>query len=282
MAEQSAPVSKQGFQSNYESKQPDAQGYVAYTDTENQVWRLLYERQITVLPEHACQEHIDGVERLQLTADCIPQLPEVNRILQPLTGWCVSPVKALISAKEFFTLLANRCFPAATFIRRMEELDYVKEPDIFHELFGHAPLLTQPVYADFMQSYGQQALAMDKTHWPLLLRLFWFTVEFGLIITAQGLRAYGGGILSSKEETIYSVESELPQRILFHPLLAFRTPYRIDMLQPVYYVINDYQQLFDCATFDLVRFMQQAHELGEFSPLFPVEPNNPNIRIFAC
>jgi phenylalanine-4-hydroxylase len=270
------------FQSNYESKQPDAQGFVAYTPEENEVWRLLYERQIKILPGRACDEHITGVELLQFTPDTIPQLPDVNRILQEATGWQVSPVKALISAKEFFTLLANKSFPAATFIRRMEELDYVKEPDIFHELFGHAPLLTNPVYADFMHSYGQLALAMNKENWPLLLRLFWFTVEFGLIDTPQGLRAYGGGILSSKEETIYSVENDLPKRVLFNPLQAFRTPYRIDMLQPLYYVIGNYQQLFDCATDGLSGHIQQARELGEFPPLFPVEPNNPNIRIFAC
>lgn len=270
------------FQSSYIAEIPDARGYINYSAEKDAVWRILYERQHKLLPGRACQEHIDGLQKLQLTAEAIPQLPEVSEILASLTGWRVSPVAALISAKEFFKLLANRCFPAATFIRRLEELDYVKEPDIFHELFGHCPLLTQPVYADFMQAYAELVLSLPESEWPLLQRMFWFTVEFGLIKTAEGIRAYGGGILSSIKETVYCVESEEPQRQPFVPLNVMRTPYRIDRVQPIYFVIDSYQQLYAFVKSDIPGLLKETHRLGEFAPVFEVEPGNPNIHIAVC
>jgi len=235
-----------------------------------------------LLPGRACNEFIQGLQSLNLTADNVPQLPDINRRLKAQTGWQVTPVAALISARAFFELLAGRQFPAATFIRTEEELDYVKEPDIFHELFGHCPLLTDPVYADFIHDYARKVLSFPEADWPLLQRIFWFTVEFGLIKTANGLRAYGGGILSSISETVYSVESDLAMRVLFDPLAAFRMPYRIDMLQPVYFVIDDYQQLYDFVTANIAELMQRAHALGEYPPFFPVDEGNPSIHIHAC
>lgn len=270
------------FVSRYVSHQPDAQGLVSYSTEEHQIWRILYERQQRVVPGRACDEFLHGLDALGLTAEQIPQLPEVSARLRALTGWSVAPVEALISAREFFELLAQKIFPAATFIRCREEIDYVQEPDVFHELFGHCPMLTNAVYADFIGNYARKVLAMPEEQWPLLQRLFWYTAEFGLIKTSQGLRAYGGGILSSIKETAYSVESEAALRILFDPIAAFRMPYRIDRLQTVYFVIDDYQMLYDLVETDMSQTIQRAKALGEYPALFPVDKDNPNIHILAC
>lgn len=270
------------FVSKYISHEPDAQGLITYSAAENHVWQKLYNRQLAILPGRACAEFMHGLECLDLSTDRIPQLPDVSRRLEDLTGWQVQPVAALISAREFFELLAKRRFPAATFIRCEEELDYVQEPDIFHELFGHCPMLTNPVYAEFVCNYAQRVLSFPESEWPLLQRLFWFTVEFGLIQTKEGLRAYGGGILSSITETPYSVESDIPLRILFDPVAAFRTPYRIDRLQITYFVINNYETLYELVINDLPSLIKRARELKEFSPLFPVDPHNPSVHILAC
>lgn len=269
------------FVSRYVSHQPNKQGIVNYSAEEQEVWRILFERQTKVIRGRACDEFMEGLECLNLSAECIPQLPEVNNRLQAKTGWEVTAVPALISARDFFELLAEKKFPAATFIRREDELDYVKEPDIFHELFGHCPMLTNPIYADFVHNYACKVLTFEESDWPLLQRLFWFTVEFGLINTKKGLRIYGGGILSSISETIFSVESDLSMRVLFDPLVAFRVPYRIDMLQSVYFVINDYQQLYDFVRLEMGELMQRAHKLGEYPPFFKVDEGNPNIHIHA-
>ncbi|MDI9819094.1 MULTISPECIES: phenylalanine 4-monooxygenase [unclassified Legionella] len=270
------------FVSRYVSHQPDAQGMVDYSSEEHRIWQILYERQMKIIPGRACDEFVQGLSSLGLSAEYIPQLPEVSRRLQALTGWEVAPVAALISAREFFELLAKRRFPAATFIRCEQEIDYVQEPDIFHELFGHCPMLTDPVYAEFVHNYACKVLSFPEHEWPLLQRLFWFTVEFGLIKATQGLRAYGGGILSSISETPYSVESDEAMRVLFDPVVAFRMPYRIDRLQPVYFVIDDYQMLYDFVKSDILKFIQRARELGEYPPFFPVDENNPSIHILAC
>lgn len=270
------------FISKYKSYKPDANGFIKYSSVENEVWQTLYKRQVGLWSGRACQEYLDGLAALNFTTDEIPQLPRVSKILNAMTGWVVEPVAALISAREFFGLLGRRKFPAATFIRTMDELDYVQEPDIFHELVGHCPMLTNQVYADFMQDYAQMVLTFPEEDWPLLQRLFWFTVEFGLIDTKHGLRVYGGGILSSINETVYSVESDLPQRVLFSPLAALRTPYRIDQLQNVYFVIHDYQELYNFLKLDIANLLKKSRELGEFPPLFKVEKNNPSIHIHAC
>ena len=270
------------FVSRYVAKQPDAKGFIQYSSDENGVWQRLYSRQMDIIQGRASQEFIDGLQILGLTAEYIPQLPDVTKRLKELTGWSVAPVEALISARAFFELVANRQFPAATFIRFLDELDYVQEPDIFHELFGHCPMLTNSVYADFLQEYAEKVLTFPESDWALLQRLFWFTVEFGLIQTSEGLRAYGGGILSSIRETGYSVESDEPLRALFNPVAAFRTPYRIDQLQSVYFVIDDYRVLYDFVKQDLGALMQSARTLHEYPPLFQADPNNPNIHILAC
>lgn len=270
------------FTSRYVSHIPDSQGFIAYSAEENRIWRILFERQMQLIPGRACDSFLKGLKSLGLNAEGIPQLPEISQALRATTGWEVAAVPALISARAFFELLANRRFPAATFIRCEEELDYVQEPDIFHELFGHCPMLTDPVYADFMQDYAKKVLTFPESDWPLLQRLFWFTVEFGLIKNAEGLRAYGGGILSSISETVYSVESHIPMRALFDPVTAFRMPYRIDRLQAVYFVIDDYATLYNFVLLNIQDLIAQARTLGEFPPFFPVDPNNPSIHILAC
>ena len=270
------------FISRYVSHQPDPQGFVSYSEEENGVWQTLYERQMAILPHRACEQYIEGLAKLELTASQIPQLPHLSKRLSALTGWQVVPVAALITAEEFFSLLAKRCFPAATFIRHREELDYVQEPDIFHEVFGHCPLLTNPVYANFVCDYAKIVLTFPKEDWSLLQRLFWFTVEFGLIKTKAGVRAYGGGILSSNSETVYSVESDIPLRVLFNPVTVLRTPYRIDQLQVIYFVIDDYEALYKIKKQDMVKYLARARALGEFPPFFDIEKLTPSIHIHAC
>ena len=235
-----------------------------------------------IIPGRACDEFLAGLEALKMTSQAIPQLPALSQSLKEKTGWQVAPVAALISARDFFELLAKKYFPAATFIRTFEELDYIKEPDIFHELFGHCPMLTNPVFAEFVYDYACKVLTFPESDWPLLQRMFWFTVEFGLINTSKGLRAYGGGILSSISETVYSVESDIPLRVRFDPIAAFRTPYRIDMLQPVYFVIDNFQTLYDFVLANIKELLGRTRELGEFPPFFAVDSDNPNIHIRAC
>lgn len=270
------------FSSRYKAHVPNAQGLVNYSSEENRIWSILFERQMKLLPGRACDVFLSGLKSLDITSDSIPQLPEISKRLKAKTGWQVAPVAALISARDFFELLGKKQFPAATFIRCEEELDYVQEPDIFHEIFGHCPMLTDPVFADFVHDFACKVLTYPESDWPLLQRMFWFTVEFGLIRTEEGLRAYGGGILSSISETVYSVESDVPLRVLFEPVAAFRMPYRIDMLQPVYFVINNYQQLYDFVLSDINEFLIRVRELGEFPPFFTVDKDNPNIHIRAC
>lgn len=270
------------FVSRYVSHTPDQSGYVNYSAEEHEVWQALFVRQAALLEGRASDAFIEGLSALDLSPDEIPQLPEVSKKLTAATGWEVAPVAALISARAFFELLADKKFPAATFIRAKDSLDYVTEPDIFHELFGHCPMLTQQVYADFMHAYAKRVLTFDEKDWPLLQRFFWFTVEFGLIQDKSGLKAYGGGILSSIGETPYSVESHAAMRVLFDPVTIFRMPYRIDALQPVYFVIDGYEMLYEFINADWAALMNEARKLGEYAPYFPVEANNPSIHIRAC
>lgn len=254
--------------STYVSKKPDAKGYVNYTAEENKTWSTLYERQTQLLPGRACQEYIDGLKTLGLTADAIPQLPDVNEVLTRATGWAVEPVPALIGFDRFFNLLASQRFPAATFIRRPDELEYLQEPDIFHELYGHCPLLTHPTYAHFMQRYGELGVGATPHEQKKLAALYWFTVEFGLIRQPDGLRIYGGGILSSIGETPYSLESPLPERKPLTVRDAFLTPYRIDILQPVYFVIEHFDTLYDLVQDDLLARIREAQALAMHPPRF--------------
>jgi len=254
----------------YVAREPDASGEVRYTDEEHRVWAALYERQEQAIRGKACPEFLHGMELLNLPKDRVPQLPEISRVLKRETGWEVAYVPALIPFSQFFQLLADRKFPAATFVRTWDELDYLQEPDIFHEIFGHTPLLTNRFFADFTHRYGQLGLAASKEDRVFLARMYWFTVEFGLLQKAGGpLQIYGGGILSSIGETEYAVHSDKAQRKRFHLQDVLRTPYRIDIMQPLYYVLEDLSELGDLTRMDLMREVAEARRLGLFAPLFP-------------
>jgi phenylalanine-4-hydroxylase len=228
----------------YIAKAPNSKGIVDFSAEENDTWKILFERQMEVVQERGCDEYLKGLKALEMHSDRIPQCGEISEVLQQKTGWSVAPVDAIIPLESFFSLLANKKFPAATFIRVREELDYLQEPDIFHEFFGHCPLLTNQAYADFVQWYGENALRATRKAQVLLGRLFWFTVEFGLINTTQGLRIYGGGILSSYEETIYALESQIPERVPFNLEKILRTPYRYDVIQNCYFVVDEIADLY--------------------------------------
>ncbi|RON11441.1 phenylalanine 4-monooxygenase [Pseudomonas brassicacearum] len=258
-------------QTQYVAREPDAQGFIHYTAEEHAVWNTLITRQLKVLEGRACQEYMDGIEKLGLPHDRIPQLDEINKVLGETTGWQVARVPALIPFQTFFELLANKQFPVATFIRTREELDYLQEPDIFHEIFGHCPLLTNPWFAEFTHTYGKLGLQASKEQRVYLARLYWMTIEFGLVDTPDGQRIYGGGILSSPKETVYSLSGE-PEHQAFDPLEAMRTPYRIDILQPLYFVLPNLKRLFDLAHEDIMGMVQQGMQLGLHAPKFPPKP----------
>ncbi|MEI6805355.1 MAG: phenylalanine 4-monooxygenase [Myxococcaceae bacterium] len=241
----------------YESKSLDARGFAEYSSTENETWAILYERQTKIIQNRACDEYLQGLEILNMPKDRVPQCPEITQRLREATGWAVQPVPKLISLKNFFVLIANRHFPAATFIRTREDLDYLREPDIFHEFFGHCPLLTNPAYANFVESYGKMALKAKPEHLSILGRLFWFTIEFGLVKTPQGLRIYGGGILSSFEETQYALESPIPNRLDFNIRQVMKTTYRYDELQKIYYILNSIEDLFKINEIDLLGLIEK-------------------------
>lgn len=259
----------------YQSKVSDGQGYIQWSDEENQIWSQLYQRQTALIPNRACQQYHDGLAYLGLSADKIPQLPTVNERLYQATGWRTAQVPALINFSEFFRLLADKAFPVATFIRSREEFDYLQEPDIFHEVYGHCPLLCNPAFAHFTHTYGKLGLKASKEDRVYLARLYWFTVEFGLVNTAEGLRIYGGGILSSPGETLYSLESDKPVRNALDPIDALRTPYRIDIMQPLYYILADFDDLFALAEQDIMALLAIAKQRGLFEPLFP--PKNKQV-----
>lgn len=246
----------------YVAKQPDKNGIVPFTKDEHGVWETLFERQEKLLVDRACPEFINGIRLLEMSKNSIPTLKEISTNLAKHTGWGVTAVNALISFKEFFELLANKRFPVATFIRLREDLDYLKEPDIFHEVFGHCPLLTLPAFANFTHKMGQWGEKMTREERVMLARLYWFTVEFGLIHTKEGLRIYGGGILSSKGESIYALESEAPIRENFDIIRVLRTPYRYDEMQKKYFIINGFDDLYSIADMDLKKIFNEAKKLG--------------------
>lgn len=257
----------------YEAKLPDKNGIIPYTDEENEVWRDLYARQIESIRGRACQEFIDGLEILDLPADRIPQPKEISAILRERTGWEVAPVPALINFDRFFKLLSEKKFPAASFIRTRESMDYLQEPDIFHEIFGHTTMLTHQAFADFTHAYGKAGIKASKEERVFLARLYWFTVEFGLINSTGNLEIYGGGIASSPGETVYALESDEPVRRPFDPIDALRTPYRIDIYQTVYYVLEHMDDLFELAHADLLALIRRARALGQFEPTYPPKPD---------
>ncbi|MGH8253663.1 MAG: phenylalanine 4-monooxygenase [Steroidobacteraceae bacterium] len=235
----------------YEHTAPDytvEQRWDSYSDSEHEIWRTLYTRQRALLDRYAAPEVMAGLGAVGADERAIPRFDAVNELLNPLTGWRIVAVPGLIPEEHFFAHLAARSFPVSVWIRKPHELDYLSEPDLFHDFFGHVPLLANPVFARFMQAYGvagQKAQAHGA--FALLARVYWYSVEFGLLRTPAGLRAYGAGILSSKGETVYSVESPEPNRIAFDIERVMRTDYRIDTFQRMYFVIDSFEQLFEAS-----------------------------------
>jgi phenylalanine-4-hydroxylase len=222
-----------------------AQDFDRYTDAEHGVWRTLYGRQCALLPGLACDAFLTGLDRLDL-AGGIPDFATLSARLHKLTGWQVVAVPGLVPDEVFFEHLANRRFPAGRFIRTPEQLDYLQEPDVFHDVFGHVPMLADPVFADYMQAYGQggmRALGLGRLH--NLARLYWYTVEFGLLRSPEGLRIYGAGIVSSATESRYALTSPEPKRVGFSLPRVMRTPYVIDDVQKMYFVVDGLQTLLD-------------------------------------
>jgi len=221
------------------------QDWGAYTPTEHKTWKTLYDRQMATLDGHACDEYFAGLKTLRLGAERIPDFSEMNRHLRAATGWEVVAVPGLIASRPFFTMLANRQFPAGTFVRTPEQLDYLEEPDIFHDVFGHVPLLTHPAYAAYMQSYGRAGLdAIDLKGVKFLARLNWYTIEFGLLLVGGVPKAYGAGIMSSYGEARYVLDDPSPHVLEFDLERVLRTGYYIDDFQSTYFAIDSFEALF--------------------------------------
>ena len=221
------------------------QNWAGYSADEHAVWDFLYRRQVEILKDRADPAMLRGLETLNLNRGGIPNFSEINVELKARTGFEVVAVPGLVPDEVFFNHLANRRFPAGQFIRTRAQLDYLQEPDIFHDVFGHVPLLTDPVFADYMEAYGKGGLrAMKFGRLKNLAALYWYTVEFGLIETPKGVRIYGAGISSSKDESIFALDDPSPNRIRFDLERVMRTRYRIDDFQQTYFVIRSYDDLF--------------------------------------
>ncbi|WP_234497134.1 phenylalanine 4-monooxygenase [Vibrio maritimus] len=252
----------------YVSKPVNEQGLIDWSEDEDRIWHDLVARQLDLVKDRACKEYLRGLELLNLPIDRAPQLTEINDVLKRETGWQVEPVPALIDFDRFFALLAARKFPVATFLRSREEFDYLQEPDFFHEIFGHCAMLTDPDFAQYTQHYGQLGYQADSKERVYLARLYWFTVEFGLVEQNGDLKIYGGGILSSPGETLYALDDERPLRQAFNVDNVLRTPYRIDIMQPTYFVLDDIRQLYELKQQNLSQDVARAMESGLLPPLF--------------
>ena len=254
------------------------QGWQSYTREDHGVWLTLYERQSKVLPGRACDAFLNGLRALDLHGAGIPNFERMSEKLHALTGWQVVAVPGLVPDEVFFEHLANRRFPAGNFIRRPDQLDYLQEPDVFHDVFGHVPMLTDPVFADYMQAYGEggrRAMGLGRLH--NLARLYWYTVEFGLMNTPEGLRIYGAGIVSSKAESVFALEDASPNRIGFDLERVMRTPYRIDDFQQAYFVIPSIEALLDASLQD---FGGLYHRLPTMKDI-PIEAITKTDKLFT-
>lgn len=254
-------------------KNPDYtidQRWDTYSQSEHDRWDRLFARQKQVLPDRACDEFLKALNALELSRSGIPDMRDLSDRLEPLTGWRVVPVADLVPDEIFFEHLANRRFPAGAFIRPEKEFDYLQEPDVFHDIFGHVPLLANPVFAEFMEAYGKGGMrALGRGQLHNLARLYWYTVEFGLIRTDAGLRIFGAGILSSPKESVFCLEDGSANRIRFDLERVMRTKYIIDDFQQTYFVIDSFEALLEAcyqdfdALYDTVAKLPdiEAHEL---------------------
>jgi phenylalanine-4-hydroxylase len=221
------------------------QDWERYSAEDHAIWRALFERQQQTLKGRVCQEYLDGLETLGIGPEGVPEFEKMNARLRRATGWEVVAVPGLVPSRPFFQMLANRQFPAGTFIRNRAQLDYLEEPDVFHDVFGHVPLLTNPAYADYMNEYGRIGLdAVENKGVKFLARLNWYTIEFGLIRKPEGVRIYGAGIVSSYGEAKYVAHDSSANHLAFALDRVLRTGYYIDDFQATYFVIDRFEDLF--------------------------------------
>ncbi|MFC5461316.1 phenylalanine 4-monooxygenase [Massilia niabensis] len=238
-----------------------------YTAQEHLVWKTLYERQASMLAGRACDAFLAGMRALSIGSSGIPDFRRLSELLIRQTGWQVVAVPGLVPDEVFFEHLAKRQFPAGQFIRKPEQLDYLQEPDVFHDVFGHVPLLTNPVIADYLQAYGVAALqAKERGVLALLARVYWYTIEFGLVEQKDGLRLYGAGIVSSYAESLFALDSASPNRIRFRLPRVMQTDYRIDDFQETYFVIRDLDELLALAHTDFAPLYAQVRGLEALQP----------------
>jgi len=261
---------KHGIVGGHEPERPDwivPQNWHAYTPEEHAVWKTLYERQIGLVPGRASQHYLNGMSDLPIGPEAIPNFDDLSETLMRRTGWQVVAVPGMVPNDVFFDHLANRRFPAGQFIRTARQLDYLQEPDVFHDIFGHVPMMMNPVMADFMQAYGEGGLrAMERGVLDRIARLYWYTTEFGLIEEAGALRIFGAGILSSFTETRFALESPSPNRFGFDLRRVMRTHYRIDEFQENYFVLPSLDTLFDLANSDFGPIYDELASLPDIRP----------------
>jgi len=262
MQRQLNEVVKHGLAAAHQPDRPDwtiDQGWDDYTAQEHGVWKTLFERQSKLLPGRACDEFVHGMRALPLSAREIPDFRRLSEVLMRHTGWQVVAVPGLVPDEVFFDHLANRRFPAGQFIRSPEQLDYLQEPDVFHDVFGHVPMLMNPVIADYIQAYGVGGLRAQKLGvLAKLARVYWFTVEFGLVAQSEGLRIYGSGIVSSYSETRFALEDASPNLLRFDVERVMRTRYHIDDFQETYFVISGLDELLDLANIDFAPIYERV------------------------
>lgn len=243
------------------------QDWERYTAAEHAVWRTLFQRQAKLLPGRACREYLAGMAALAIGAEQIPDFRRLTDILARRTRWQVVAVPGLVPPEVFFDHLANRRFPAGQFIRLPGQLDYIEEPDVFHDVFGHVPMLTHPVLADYLEAYGKGGLRAQRLGaLEQLSRVYWFTVEFGLVAQDDTLRIYGAGIVSSFAETRFALEDKSPNRLRFHLPRVMRTRYRIDDFQETYFVLDSLDDLLHLAEVDFAPLYREARRRPEIEP----------------
>jgi phenylalanine-4-hydroxylase len=240
------------------------QDWAAYTPAEHAVWQTLFRRQSRLLPGRACQAFLEGLQALPIREDRIPDFEVLNQQLAQHTGWRIVAVPGLVPDEVFFDHLAHRRFPAGRFIRQPDQLDYLEEPDVFHDVFGHAPMLMNPALADYLQAYGQGGLRAQRLGvLESLARVYWYTVEFGLVRESGGLRIYGAGIVSSASETVFALDDASPHRLGFSLPRVLRTRYRIDDFQQNYFVVDNLEQLLELAQVDFAPWYERVAGLPD-------------------
>lgn len=253
---------------NYDNIRADYtvdQDWAAYNTVEHDLWKRLYARQSALLPAYACDEFLDSLNTLNFSTG-IPKFDDINPKLKAATQWQIVAVPGLLPDAVFFTHLANRRFPVTVWLRKPEEFDYIVEPDIFHDFFGHVPMLFNHTFADYLEAYGKGGVkAKGLNALDYLARLYWYTVEFGLIETPKGLRTYGAGILSSGGELPYCIESKKSNRIRFDLLRVMQSKYKIDTFQETYFVIKSFKELFNATAPDFTPYYEELRTRPELA-----------------